>query len=189
MNFITRLVWTGSAAGPTHDAATFSRDLDVSFDPITLPMSAAPEYRGDAARANPEQLFVAAVSSCQALTYLFLAARGGVAVVSYTDDAEGELRLVDGKMRMTRVTLRPRIVIASDANAARARELVDKAHAGCFVANSVTATVDIQPVISAEDVHLRGEREERTTSHGDSDQSKGYAGLSSVGTVGARSAR
>ena len=54
-------------------------------------MSAAPAYKGDGSRANPELLLVSALSSCQALTYLFLAARAGVAVTAYTDDAEGHL--------------------------------------------------------------------------------------------------
>ena len=104
--FISHLDWTGAGKGPTRDPATFSRDLQVSVDAVTLPMSSAPSYRGDPSRANPEQLFVASISACQALTYLFLAAKNGVAVISYTDDAEGRLGMVDGKMRMSRVTLR-----------------------------------------------------------------------------------
>jgi organic hydroperoxide reductase OsmC/OhrA len=143
MTFTTRLTWSGAAKEPTRDPVTFSRDLEAGLGGQMLPMSAAPEYRGDATRANPEQLFVAALSSCQALTYLFLAARHGVAVVSYEDDATGELQLSDGRMRMTRVTLRPRIVIAPGSDAARARALVEQAHAGCFVANSVTSAVHI----------------------------------------------
>ena len=57
--FISHLEWTGAAKGPTRDPATFSRDLEVSMHATTLPMSSAPGYRGDASRANPEQLFVA----------------------------------------------------------------------------------------------------------------------------------
>lgn len=105
--FISHLEWTGPAKGPTRDPATFSRDLNLTVDAITLPMSSAPSYRGDPSRANPEQLFVASLSACQALTYLFLAAKNGVAVVGYTDDAEGRLGVAEGKIRMSRVTLRP----------------------------------------------------------------------------------
>jgi peroxiredoxin-like protein len=160
MTFTTTLVWTG-ATTPSRDLATFSRHLDVSFGMARLPMSAAPEYRGDPERANPEQLFVAAVSSCHALTYLAIAARAGVVVVSYTDAAEGVLEAVDGRMRMTRITLRPHIVVERDADLPRARELVAKAHAGCFISNSVTAMVDLEPVI------------ERTSDHVDTDQIEG----------------
>ena len=143
--FIAHLEWTGAAKGPTRDPATFSRDLNVSVDAMTLPMSSAPSYRGDPSRANPEQLFVASLSSCQALTYLFLAAKNGVAVVGYTDDAEGRLGVVDGRIRMSRVMLRPRITLEAGANETRARELVAKAHEGCFVANSVSAPVEVAP--------------------------------------------
>ena len=143
--FLSHLEWTGSAKGATRDPATFSRDLSLTLDAITLPMSSAPSYRGDPSRANPEQLFVAAISACQALTYLFLVAKNGVAVVSYTDDAEGRLGIVDGKFRMSRVTLRPRITLEAGADETRARELVAKAHEGCFVANSVSTPVEIAP--------------------------------------------
>jgi organic hydroperoxide reductase OsmC/OhrA len=94
-------------------------------------------------------LFVASLSACQALTYLFLAARGGVAVVGYADDAEGVLGVVEGKLRMSRVTLRPRITLAASADETRARDLIAKAHAGCFIANSVVTTVEIAPAFDS----------------------------------------
>src|SRR5688500_12160607 len=106
--FISHLEWTGAAKGATRDPATFSRDLMVTVDAVTLPMSSAPGFRGDPSRSNPEQLFVASLSACQALTYMFETAKNGVAVIGYTDDAEGRLGLIDGRMRMSRVTLRPR---------------------------------------------------------------------------------
>jgi organic hydroperoxide reductase OsmC/OhrA len=143
--FTSHLEWTGAAKGPTRDVATFSRDLELLVGAITLPMSSAPNYRGDPSRANPEQLFVASLSACQALTYLFLAAKNAIVVTGYTDDAEGRLALVDGRVRMSRVTLRPRITLEAGANETRARELVAKAHEGCFVANSVSTPVDITP--------------------------------------------
>jgi organic hydroperoxide reductase OsmC/OhrA len=143
--FSAQLEWTGAVQGPTLDPASFSRDLVVSMGDQSLPMSSAPGYRGDPSRANPEQSFVASISACQALTYLFLAARHGVAVVGYADEADGSLGVVNGKLRMSRVTLRPRITLAAGADEARARELVAKAHAGCFIANSVSVTVEIVP--------------------------------------------
>ena len=82
--FVARLEWTGAAKGPTRYPSTFSRDLNVSLDATTLPMSSAPGYRGDPSRANPEQLFVASLSACHALTYLFLAARDQISVIVAT---------------------------------------------------------------------------------------------------------
>ena len=144
--FQSHLEWSGASRGATHDPATFSRDLDVTFGPIALPMSAAPGFRGDAARANPEQLFVASLSACQALTYLFLAAKHGVAVTAYADDAEGRLGLADGRMRVSKVVLRPRITLADPASEPKARELVEKAHHDCFIANSTSTPVLLEPV-------------------------------------------
>jgi organic hydroperoxide reductase OsmC/OhrA len=146
--FTSHLEWTGGTRGPTRDPATFSRDLDLTIGAHPLPMSSAPGYRGDPSRANPEQLLVASISACQALTYLFLAARNGVAVAGYTDDGEGHLGIVDGRVRMSRVTLRPRIVLDVGASETRARELVAKAHEGCFVANSVSTPVHIEPTFA-----------------------------------------
>ena len=146
--FTAHLEWTGAAHGPTRDPETFSRELNVSMEPTTLPMSAAPGYRGDPSRLNPEQLFVAALSACQALTYLFLAARKGVVVVGYADDAEGRLAAVDGKVRMSQVALQPRITLEAGADESRARALVNTAHDHCFIANSVSTTVEIAPTFT-----------------------------------------
>ena len=146
--FISHLEWTGAAKGPTRDPATFSRDLNVSMDATTLPMSSAPGYRGDPSRANPEQLFVASLSACHALTYLFLAAKNHIHVIDYRDDAEGHLGLVDGRVRMQRVTLRPLITLESGADEPRARALLAKAHDNCFIANSVTTSVAVLPAFA-----------------------------------------
>jgi organic hydroperoxide reductase OsmC/OhrA len=149
--FTCHLVWSGASAGPTVDATTYSRDLSVSFDagagaaPPPLAMSSAPAFRGDGSRVNPEVLLVSALSSCQALTYLFLAARAGVAVTAYADDAEGHLGIVDGKMRVSRVTLRPSITLAANADQAKAEALIEKAHDQCFIASSVTTRLAIEP--------------------------------------------
>lgn len=148
--FVSRLEWSGAAKGATIAPATYSRDLDVTIGPVAVPMSAAPGFRGDATRANPEQLFVASLSACQALTYLFLAAKHGVAVVAYSDEAEGRLGLSDGRMRVARVLLRPRITLAAGANESTARELIAKAHADCFIANSTTTPIDIEPTFVIE---------------------------------------
>ncbi len=142
--------WTGVAAGPTIDPKTFSRETRVTFaGRPSLDMSSAPEFQGDRARVNPEELFVAAVSSCQMLTYLYVAARGGVRVLGYRDDAEGELTLKEGRLRMTRVILRPHITISPESNLTIAQALIDRAHQDCFIASSITSEVVIEPEIKA----------------------------------------
>ncbi len=138
--------WTGAARGPTLDTKTFSRDLRVTF-PGRPPIegSSAPDYQGDPTRVNPEELFTASLSTCQMLTYLYAAARNGVAVTAYADNAEGELSVKDGRLRMTRVTLRPTITLAAGSDAEKARALVERAHHDCFIASSVTCEVVIEP--------------------------------------------
>jgi organic hydroperoxide reductase OsmC/OhrA len=84
--------------------------------------------------------------------HVLLAAKNGVAVVDYTDDAEGHLGIVGGRIRMSRVLLRPRITLEPGANETRARELVAKAHANCFIANSVSTPVEITPTFAVADI-------------------------------------
>lgn len=145
--FTCHLDWSGSREGPT-STPDFSRDLHAAFaNGMTFPMSSAPAYKGDASRLNPEQLVVAALSGCQALTYLYVAARHGIAVASYVDDAEGRLAVVDGRVRIAEVALWPTITVVAGVDHDRARDLVQTAHQQCFVANSMTARISIEPTI------------------------------------------
>lgn len=143
--FSSHLEWTGAARGTTGAPGDFSRDLSVLVDGQTLAMSSAPAFRGNPARINPEQLYVAAISACQALTYLALAARKQVVIEAYSDDAEGWLEKIDGRLRMSRVRLRPCITFAADADERTARDLIERAHEQCFIGNSVTASIAIEP--------------------------------------------
>ena len=104
-------------------------------------VSAAPQYHGDPSKLNPEELFLASLASCQMLTYLALASRAGIDVLAYEDGAGATLAIADRRMRVTEVVLRPRITIAGSADEAKARSLVEAAHDGCFIANSVACTV------------------------------------------------
>jgi organic hydroperoxide reductase OsmC/OhrA len=115
-----------------------------------LEVAAAPQYKGDPTKLNPEELFVASLVSCQMLTYLALAARAGVLVSAYEDRAEATLTMAERRMRITEVVLHPRITIAAAADEDKARALVDAAHDGCFIANSVTCTVRAEPEIVRE---------------------------------------
>jgi organic hydroperoxide reductase OsmC/OhrA len=134
----------------------YSRAHEWRFDGgVTLPASAAPSVvpapysREDA--VDPEEAFIASLSSCHMLTFLDFARRAGVVVMSYEDEAVGVMeRLAPGKMAITRVTLRPRIVFqGSVPDQAKLDELHHQAHETCFIANSVTTTIGIEPENSA----------------------------------------
>ena len=120
--------------------------LEIQGKP-TIAASAASQYKGDPTRANPEELFVASLASCQMLSYFVVAARSGVTVLAYEDRARGTLTIADKKMRFTEVVLRPRITVAPGTDEAKARALVETAHEGCFIANSVACAVRAEPEI------------------------------------------
>ena len=108
--------------------------------------SSAPEFRGDSMRVNPEEAFVASLSSCHMLTFLAIAARKGIPVERYTDTAEGTLELQNGKLRMTRVVLRPYVEFGGTPPSVETlKHMHVQSHADCFIANSVTTEVLVEP--------------------------------------------
>ncbi|HMI32392.1 MAG TPA: OsmC family protein, partial [Candidatus Limnocylindrales bacterium] len=86
---------------------------------------------------------------CHFLSYVALCARAGVHVITYEDDAEGKMERVDGVVRFTDVTLHPKVTIAPGSDAEKARALHERAHAVCFIANSVNFPVLHAPTITA----------------------------------------
>ncbi len=111
-----------------------------------------PEPLSDPAGVDPEEAFVASLSSCHMLWFLSIAARRGFCVDSYTDNAQGLMaRNAAGKMAMTDVTLRPEAVFSGEKLPTREQvdELHHKAHEECFIANSVTTQVRCEPVHAA----------------------------------------
>lgn len=128
---------------------TYSRDHVWRFEGgVETPASAAPAYLGNPQRVDPEAAFVAALSSCHMLTFLALASNKGFVIDSYEDDAVGRLeKNANGKLAITRVELRPRIVWSGDKRPTQEDLdwLHEKAHRECFIANSVTTEVAVSP--------------------------------------------
>jgi organic hydroperoxide reductase OsmC/OhrA len=141
-----RLDWSGSTADG-YDA--YDREHRVSCPPAgaELRLSSDPAFRGDPDLLNPEQLLLAAASSCQMLSFLAYAARARIDVVSYVDEAEAVMPEDDKPVRITEIALRPRIVIAGAADEDRVRHFVHRAHEACFIANSVRSEITIEPEI------------------------------------------
>lgn len=147
--FECRLVWTGAMKGPTANYDTYSREYRVDFQgKPSIRASSAPAFRGDPALHNPEDLLVAALSGCHALSYLALCARGGVLVTGYEDEVYGTMERVNGVVKFTEVMLHPKVTIAPGSDGEKARALHERAHAICFIASSVNFPVRIQPTIS-----------------------------------------
>ena len=112
-----------------------------------LALSADPHFRGDASRANPEQLLVLAASSCQLLSFLHVAATAKLDVLDYTDDAQGVMPEDAQPMRLTRITLRPKVLVAAGSDVSRFDELMHEAHEGCFIANSLNTEVVVEATV------------------------------------------
>ena len=105
------------------------------------------ESKGDPAVLNPEQLLLMAASSCQLLWFLHLAAKARVDVVAYEDDASAVMPEEEVPVRITEITLRPRITVTGDASDERVEKLVEQAHGYCYIANSLTCAMEIEPTV------------------------------------------
>ncbi|MFL6764831.1 MAG: OsmC family protein [Sphingomicrobium sp.] len=101
----------------------------------------------DPAAVDPEEAFVASLSSCHMLFFLDFARRQGFTLDAYVDEAEGVMeKRPDGKIAMTRVTLCPRVTWGgSSPDDASIADLHHRAHEACFIANSVTTEVKVEP--------------------------------------------
>lgn len=142
----SQLSWAGST-GDGYDSYDRTHRVVVPPADVALTLSADRAFLGSPDLANPEQLLLAAVSSCQLLSFLALAARSRIDVFHYTDDAEALMPEQPTPMRITRITLRPRIVVAAGTDGDRVSRLVSLAHDGCFIANTLNAETLIEPVI------------------------------------------
>lgn len=130
----------------------YSRAHTWRFDGgLTVPGSSSPHVvrapYSDPAAVDPEEAFVASVSSCHMLWFLALAEKAGLIVDSYSDEAVGVMeKNAQGKLAITRITLRPKIAFsgAKTPTTAEIDALHHKAHEECFIANSVRTEITVE---------------------------------------------
>ncbi len=133
---------------------SYSRGHEWTFDGgLTVPASASPGVvplpMSVAENIDPEEAFVASISSCHMLFFLSLAARRGIVVDEYIDEAIGLMeKRADGKTAMTRVVLRPRAMYSGDVgpDPKQLDKLHHRAHELCFIANSVLTEIVVEIV-------------------------------------------
>jgi organic hydroperoxide reductase OsmC/OhrA len=119
---------------------------------IEVPASSSPHVvrppLSDPQAVDPEEAFVAALSSCHMLWFLALAAKQGLVVESYTDEAVAEMgKNANGKTFVSRVTLRPTVVFADvKPSEEQFQNLHHRSHEECYIANSVSSEVLLGPV-------------------------------------------
>jgi organic hydroperoxide reductase OsmC/OhrA len=128
----------------------YSREHTWTFDGgLTVPASPSPSVvrppYSNPANVDPEEAFVASISSCHMLTFLYLASRAGLVVESYEDDAVGTMTKNErGVPWVSSVILRPIIVYENGAPPTdQERELHHRAHLECFIANSVKTEIEV----------------------------------------------
>jgi organic hydroperoxide reductase OsmC/OhrA len=106
-----------------------------------LPSGAAPEFRGHPDVWSPEDLLVASVNSCLAMTFQALAGARKVAFTAYESSAEGLLENVEGKYQITQIEVRASVTLAPGADRATAEEVMSKVKENCFISNSIKSKV------------------------------------------------
>ncbi|WP_416397995.1 OsmC family protein [Allohahella sp. A8] len=149
-----KIIWTRDGAKFTDNR--YSRKHQWHFDGgLIVQASSSPHVvrvpLSDASAVDPEEAFVASLSSCHMLWFLSIVVSKGFVVDSYVDEATGVMaKNADGKLAMTEVTLRPCVVFSgtnqpsqSDINA-----MHHQAHTECFISSSVKSEVRCEPVFS-----------------------------------------
>jgi len=141
------LNWEKGETPFTYEAYPRNHTISFKNGQETMSVSASPAYKGDGSKADPEDLLVAALSSCHMLSFLAIAAKKKLTVHSYRDDAIGFLESDSstggGKLWIARVILRPHVVIDTDADTMA--HIHHLAHEACFIANSVKTRVSVEP--------------------------------------------
>ncbi|NUN99091.1 MAG: OsmC family protein [Saprospiraceae bacterium] len=147
------LQWTGNKGTGTSHYRAYERSHTIIADnKVEILGSSDPAFRGDPTKHNPEELLVAALSSCHMLSYLHLCAVAGVVVTAYVDQASGTMvETADGGGHFTEVTLNPVVTVAEPAMMEKANALHGKASEVCFIANSVNFPVHHRPTCKIED--------------------------------------
>lgn len=123
----------------------FPREHQLDFgNGHAIPCTAAAEYLGNPELPDPEQTFVASLSSCHMLTFLAFCSLQKLTLDSYTDEAVGFLEKGEnGKPVLARIELHPKTIFAEgvEVSAEKLAELHHKAHEECFLANSVKTEI------------------------------------------------
>lgn len=131
------LQWTGNKGTGTSGYRDYERSHIISVkNKVEIACSSDPQFRGDAAKHNPEELFLASLSSCHMLWYLHLCADAGIVVAQYRDNPVGYMQEHSDGGHFTEVILNPEVVVKDEAMIEGANYLHEEANKKCFIANS-----------------------------------------------------
>jgi organic hydroperoxide reductase OsmC/OhrA len=146
-HYYPTVVWTGNTGSGTTGYKAYERAHVISAPgKADIAGSSDPSFRGDPARWNPEDMLVASASACHMLWYLHLCAVNRVIVLDYRDEPEGIMvEQANGSGAFTQIVLRPRVTLDAASDEQKARALHAEAHKMCFIANSLTCEMMIEP--------------------------------------------
>ena len=147
--FPSHVVWTGNRGSGTSAYKAYDRTWDMAVEgKATVHCSNDPMLGGDPSKYNPEDMLIAAVSSCHMLWYLHLCSVAGVTVTSYVDDPVGIGESEpSGKGKFIEAVLRPKITITKESDAEKAVSIHDEIHNYCFIARSVSFPIRFEVTI------------------------------------------
>jgi len=138
--------WTGNNGTGTSAYKAYERSHTILIEnKMPIAASSDPVFRGDKQKHNPEDLFVASVSSCHMLWYLHLCAVAGVVVTDYVDTVSATMLEDSNGGRFTEIILSPLVTLASVSMKEQAMALHKKANELCYIANSLNFPVQHQP--------------------------------------------
>lgn len=127
----------------------YPRDHTWKFDGgHEMTASAAPAYLGNPKHVDPEEAYVASLSSCHMLTFLSIACKQKFVMDEYVDEAVGVMeKNTEGKLAITRVTLKPQIKFSGERQPTKEElgKMHHAAHENCFIASSVKTEITVEP--------------------------------------------
>ena len=140
------LIW--KLNGKNLSSGNYSNEHEIRFNPeMSIIGDSAPDWQGNPNNSNPEQTLAASISSCHMMTFLALAAKMKWPVLSYKDKAIATLgKNSKGKMSVTSIELNPRVEFTNDFSVDKLlmKEVQERAHRYCFIANSLSTEVKIK---------------------------------------------
>lgn len=150
-NYKLTIKWTGNNGNGTSTYRSYERSHSIFIEgKPEIAATSDPAFRGDKTKHNPEELLVAALSSCHMLSYLYECANAGVVVTGYTDHAVGTMvETADGGGHFTEVTLNPIVTVKETSMIEKANHLHHEASQRCFIASSVNFPIHHNPTCSA----------------------------------------
>jgi len=132
----TQIKWTGGRNG-----------LLTSKDKPPIEISTPPEFKGCSGFWTPESLLVSSVNTCVMNTFLYYAEKKKFKFLSYKSFAKGLLEMVKNEFIFSTIEVKPEILVASEDDIERARELLELSERNCFISNSLKSKVILKPEV------------------------------------------